>query len=338
MGLFSISYVFKKLHFPILLHSFSSVQFLEQFSSPFHPICHFFSSNIPQPRFHKSYPQSKTFLNIRAAPSSVIFCSNAVLITTPSSSMHFFSFFDVLWSVPTTTGMSLMLLMFHILLISVFSSWYLSIFYFSFSLTLMFPGIEISIMAQLVSFLFTTTISGFLALISLSHWIITSHKISTSSFLTTTLEHVHTVFKLYFPHQFLMNYSCNIIVPSLVLLLCQLFTFAHNMRYCFTCHTLYKMVIGLFYVSCVSRSFFELLAPAQHTTWLLFQLSSQLFSASTMFLFHLLFVAFLLQTVPRFFCFSIVYYFPSPFCLNSYLLSVSLCSIVSAAFTTSVNS
>ena len=132
MGLFSISHVFKKLHFPILLHSFSSVQFLEQFSSPFHPICHFFSSNIPQPRFHKSYPQSKTFLNIRAAPSSVIFCSNAVLITTPSSSMHFFSFFHVLPSAPVTTRMTLILLMFHILLLSVFSYWYLLFFSFAF--------------------------------------------------------------------------------------------------------------------------------------------------------------------------------------------------------------
>ena len=43
-----------------------------------------------------------------------------------------------------------------------------------------------------------------------------------------------TSFQVLFPTQFPMNYSCNIIVPSLVLLLCQLFTFAHNMRYCFT--------------------------------------------------------------------------------------------------------
>ena len=43
-----------------------------------------------------------------------------------------------------------------------------------------------------------------------------------------------TSFQVVFPLKFLMNYSCNIIVPSLVLLLCQLFTFAHKMRYCFT--------------------------------------------------------------------------------------------------------
>ena len=136
--------------------------------------------------------------------------------------MHFFSFFDVLSSVPTTTGMSLMLLMFHILLISVFSSWYLSIFSFSFSLTLMSPGIAISIMAQLLSFLFTTTISGFLALISLSHWIITSHKILTSSFLTTPSRACSYRFQVVFPtpisnELFLQHYrvfSCTPFVPT----------------------------------------------------------------------------------------------------------------------------
>ena len=69
-------------------------------------------------------------------------------------------------SAPTTTGMTLMFLMFHILLISLFSSCYLSIFFFSFSLTLMYPGIAISVMAQPLLFLFTTAISGFPALIS----------------------------------------------------------------------------------------------------------------------------------------------------------------------------
>ena len=53
-----------------------------------------------------------------------------------------------------------------------------------------------------------------------------------------------------------------------------------------------KLVIGLFSLSCA------------YTTWLLFQFSSQFFLS--MFLFHLLFLAFLLQTVHSFFCFSIV--------------------------------
>ena len=219
MGLLSISYVFKNLYFPILLHSFSPVQFLEQFPTP-SPFAHlpsffnffvylsiipFFFIKSPQPCFDKSYPQPKTFLKIRAVPSSTAFCSNAVLITTPSFSTQFFSFFDALPSAPTITGMTLMLLMFHILLISPFSSWYLSIFSLSFSLTLMSLGIAISIMAQLFLFLFTTTISGFLALTSLSHWSITYHKIFTSSFSTTpsgACSCHFPLFRLYFPYNF----------------------------------------------------------------------------------------------------------------------------------------
>ena len=46
--------------------------------------------------------------------------------------MHFFSFFDMLPSAPATTGMTLMLLMFHVLLISLLSSWCLSVFSFFF--------------------------------------------------------------------------------------------------------------------------------------------------------------------------------------------------------------
>ena len=109
-----------------------------------------------------------------------------------------------------------------------------------------------------------------------------------------------------------MNYSWNIIVPS-----CTPFvgTFCIRSQYeilfHFSCHTFYKVVIGLFYLSCVSHSLFELLVLAQHITWLLFQLSSLLFSVTPMFLIHLLFLAFFLQTVHTSFRFSIVLSFPS---------------------------
>ena len=167
------------LHFYILSHLFTFWN-----SLPFPP------SSPPPPsplhsRFYKPYPQSKTILNRRVVPSGAVFCSNAVLITTPSSFMQFFSFFNVLSRAPTTTGMTLMLIMFHILLISLIRSSYLSIFSFYFSLTPISPVITISIMALLFSLLFTATISGFLILISLSHWIITSQKIFTSLFSTT---------------------------------------------------------------------------------------------------------------------------------------------------------
>ena len=69
MGLLSISYVFKNLHLPILLHSFSPVQFLVKVPSPspfatFFFIFKFFYFFLPQLRFRKPYPQSKTFLNL----------------------------------------------------------------------------------------------------------------------------------------------------------------------------------------------------------------------------------------------------------------------------------
>ena len=147
--------------------------------------------------------------------------------------MHFCSFFNVLPSGPTTTGMTLMLLIIHVLLISLFSSWYLSNFSFSFLLTLMSWGIAMSIMAQLPSFLFSTTISGFLALISVT----LDHNIPQNLhffIFNNTFWSMFTPFFNSFPTQFPMKYSCNIIMPSLVLLLSQRFAFAHNMRYCFT--------------------------------------------------------------------------------------------------------
>ena len=102
--------LFKNLYLPILIHSSHLFSFWNLFPPPSFPQLYFFS---PHPRFHKIYPQSKTFLNIQAVPSSAVFCINNVLITTPNSSMQFFSFFDVLPNAPTTTGMNLMLLMFQ---------------------------------------------------------------------------------------------------------------------------------------------------------------------------------------------------------------------------------
>ena len=214
--------------------------------------------------------------------------------------MHFFSFFDVLPSVPTTTGMTLMLLMFHIILIFLFSSWHLSIFSFSFSLTLMSPGIAISIMAQLLSFLFTFNNIRFSCLdlsVTLDHnipqniYFFIFSSISWSMFIP-----FFNLFQVVFPTQLTMNYSCSIIMPSLVLLLCQLFTFTHNMRYCFTflgTHSTKSRIA----CSCTAYNMASSFKSA--------------FAAITLFLFHLLFVAFLLQTAHAFCCFSIVPSFPS---------------------------
>ena len=74
-----------------------------------------------------------------------------------------------------------------------------------------------------------------------------------------------TLFQVVFPTQFPLNYFCNITVPSLVLLLCQLFTCAQNIIIIslFLSHILQ---IGLSYLSCVSHSLLELLVLAQHIT------------------------------------------------------------------------
>ena len=74
----------------------------------------------------------------------------------------------------------------------------------------------------------------------------------------------------------------------------------------FSCRTSYKVMIGLFCLSFASHILFELSVLAWQTARFPFQISYQLFSASSTFLFHLLFLAFLLQTGHTFFCFSIV--------------------------------
>ena len=130
-----------------------------------------------------------------------------------------------------------------------FLSWVPGVFQFFLSFfSLISPDLATSIMVQLLSFLFTATISGFLALIYVSYWIITSHKVFTSSFLIThggMFIPFFTSFQVVFPTHFPMNDSCNIIVPYFILLLCQLFTFAHN-EILFRCssHTFCELVIG----------------------------------------------------------------------------------------------
>ena len=222
--------------------------------------------------------------------------------------MHFFSFFDVLLSAPSATGMTLMLLMFLVLLISLFSFWYLPIFSFSFLLTLMSPGIAISIMHNFSRSIHYSNI--WFPCLDLYHIGLNIpqnlHLFIFNNIFWNMFIPFFTSFQVAFPTQFPRNYSCNIIVPSLALLLCQLFTFAHNMSYCFTFLVTHstKWWFGLFiylvfHIVCSNCLF---LRSTQHG---FFQLSSQLFSASSMLLFRLLFLAFLLQTAHAFFCFSI---------------------------------
>ena len=107
-------------------------------------------------------------------------------------------------------------------------------------------------MAQLLSFLFTT--SDFLALISDTldynipqnpHFFIVNNTFWTMFILFFT--DFHIVFSTQFP----TNYSWNVSMLSLVLLLWQFFTFAHNIRYCYSTKQLLDCFLYLvFNINC----------------------------------------------------------------------------------------
>ena len=223
--------------------------------------------------------------------------------------------------------------MFHSLLISLLSSWYLS----TFSLTLMSLGIAISIMAQLFPFLFTTTISGSLASISQSHWIITSHKIFTSSFSATSSRACSYHFLLHFlrishticNELFLQHYRAFSSSPFAPIFYIdwQYFLVKHRTKWwldCFIyfCFTYFVRIV----CSCVANSKFSV---SNFVSAFLSQFhvpfSSVVSSISLtnwpyiLLLFHSSF-------------FSLI-----QLCLNYLLSTASLYSIVSAAFTPSVN-
>ena len=88
-------------------------------------------------------------------------------------------------------------------------------------------------------------------------------------------------------------------------------------------------MIGLFYLSFISHSLYESPALAHHITWLPFQLSSQIFSVNSCLFFHLLLLAFCLYKFSmHYFVFPWFLLFFIQFCLNSFLFTVSLYSIV----------
>ena len=99
------------------------------------------------------------------------------------------------------------------------------------------------------------------------------------------------------------------------------------------------MLIGLFYLSCVSHSLLELPVFDQQMTWPLFQLLTQLFSDSSMLLFFPSVVSGIFLTN----CPYILLLFHSSLfslvqlCLNSFLFTVLLYTSVPAAFTPSVH-
>ena len=232
--MFSKTFIFQ--YFYILSDLFS---FWNNFPPPRHLplfVCVFFKSPFPQPCFHKYTDLicnlKLSLLNIRAVPSSAVFCNNcfsvflfSVLITTPSSSMHFFSFLDVLSRAPTTTGMSLMLLMFHTLLISLFSSWYLNFFLLFFTNSYVYRYSNINYGTTSLTLIHYNNIwfSWLDLSITLDHNIPQNlHFFIFNNTLRSMFIPFFTSYQVLFPTKFPMNYPCNVIVASPVLLLCQL--------------------------------------------------------------------------------------------------------------------
>ena len=268
------------------------------------PSCHYFFLQIPP-----SNPVSTNLthnLNLRVVPSSAVFCSIIVLIITPSSSMHFLSFFDVLPIAPTTTGMTLTLLMFHILLISLFNSWYLSIYYFSFPLTLMSPGIAI------FTSLFSTTPSG-----------VCSY-------------HFSLLFRLQFPHNFqwtiLATLSCFL-----------LYSFCANFSHSLTTWDVVSLFVShilkfgdrtVLSILCFTQVVRIACSSATHNIAFVSNFKSPFLNR-----YHVPFLS-VVSSISLTNCPWILLFFHSWFfsliqlCLNSFVFTVSLYSIVSAAFIT----
>ena len=149
---------------------------------------------------------------------------------------------------------------------------------------------------------------------------------------------VFTSFEIVFPTPFPMNYSFNITVPSLVLLLCKLFTFAHNMRYCFTFlpHILQSGGWAVLSILCFTEFVRIACSCAAHSIG-----SISTFKSAFLSQYHVSFSSVIsgisLANCPYIFLFFHSFFFSLiQFYLRS-LFTVSFSSIVSADFTPSIN-
>ena len=167
---------------------------------------------------------SNSFLRILAMPNKAVFCNKPVLMVTPSFWSHASNLLLTTRSAPTTTVTTSRCLILHSLPISLFRSWYFSIYSLPFSNTLWSQGEPISTMIALLFSFSTITMSGLLASITWPHLVI-SHKILHFPFSTNRfrlmfipfLTSAHVILKIEFP----VHQSGNIVVSSLVLFLCQ---------------------------------------------------------------------------------------------------------------------
>lgn len=136
---------------------------------------------------------SKTFLKILDVRNNAVFCRNPDLMVIPSLSSHVSNLLHTAPSAPTTTGTTSCCLIPHSFQISLFKSWFLSIFSASFSYTLWSHH---TIWLLIIPFL-------------------------TSTQVMLTAERP-------------VDQPGNIVMSSLVLLLCQVLALTNKVIYCFT--------------------------------------------------------------------------------------------------------
>ena len=101
-----------------------------------------------------------------------------------SFSIHPSNSFVTIPRAPITTRTTSTIFSLYNIPISLFQSWCFSTCSFSFSPTLTFAGTAVSMIILFRSFLSIKIMSGLLASITLSHWLLICHDIFTSSFST----------------------------------------------------------------------------------------------------------------------------------------------------------
>ena len=148
-----------------------------------------------------------------------------------------------------------------------------------------------------------------------------------------------TSLQVVFSKKFLINCSCNIIVPSFVLLLCQLFTFGHNMKYCFNFVVTHSTKTWL---GCFIYLVFNILVPIVCPCPAHNAASISAFKSPFLSHFHVSFSyvvsGFYSANIPYIFLFFHNSLFPIIlFCLYFFLFTVSLNAIFSAALTPSIS-
>ena len=123
-------------------------------------------------------------VNILTVPKNAVFSITPKLFPICSFSIHLSNSFVTIPRAPITTRTTSTIFSLYNIPISFLQSWYFSTFSFSFSPSLTLAGTAVLMIILFRSFLSIKIMSGLLASITLSHWLLTCHDIFTSSFST----------------------------------------------------------------------------------------------------------------------------------------------------------